>query len=379
MRVNMFRSMLFVLGMLACGMTHAQEQDKQESGFGVEANFIAGRIVKHTVKFTAPIPPLTTAMDVNFLWKTTGKKGWQQRRRYPQVGLGITYTDYGNNQVFGNCVGVYPNILIPIYNNNRFEFTLRMGDGVGYVTRKFQRTAPVDTVNVAIGTHLNDFGIFMFDMRYHVNQHWQLQYGFQFTHISNGGTEQPNLGVNTAGAHIGAIYHPDTYHPKHIKRELPDLPNRWEFNARMDLSYKQARAAGSPILPSYMPSAFVSRRYLSKNKYFFGVDYAFHNDVLAFMRYYDVDHGRQKQESWDGYVFAGNEFLLGRVGIVTQLGVNYKNTFLKFDPYCEKIGGNLYLMHHEHGAVKDVFFSAMLLAHGFVAELAEFGLGVGVF
>ncbi len=355
----------------------AHAQDCAKSELGIEANLLVAKVAKHTAKFKAPIPAISSALDVNFTWKTNGKKDWHIRRHCPKVGLGMTYTDYGDNQVYGNCLAVYTNVEIPLIRRDNFEWTMRIGDGVGYVTRKYQTVFPVDTLNNAIGSHLNDFGILMSDLRYRVDCHWLLQGGINLTHISNGGTASPNLGVNTVGIHAGAIYYPGKNQPKPVDREVPKLKNRWLIQARMDFSYKKARTTDSPYLASYMPSVYISRRYKGKNKLFFGVDYAFHNDVLAFMRHYDVHAGHQRQESWDGYIFAGNEFMLGRVGVITQLGVNYKSTFLKFDPYCEKLGGHLYLFQNEKGIVKETFISTLLLAHALTAELVEFGLGVG--
>jgi lipid A 3-O-deacylase PagL len=377
--MHLHSKLLLTLAVTAVSITNIYGQDVMPlQGEGVEANFLAARVVKHTVKFTAPIPPLTTAIDVNFVWQTYGKREWEQRRNYPLLGLGMTYTDYGNEKVFGNCVGLYPNIQFRILQTRKMEWTLRFGDGIGYVTKKYQKTQPVDTVNTAISTHLNDFAMLMIDLRYLLNEHWHLQYGINFTHISNGGTESPNLGVNTAGTHIGVRYFPVTYRPKRLIKQLPKLSDRWLFQARMDFSYRQARAAGNPILPVYMPSVYVSRRWLSKNKFFGGVDYAFHNDVLAFLNTYCSNLDHKIDRSWDGYVFVGNEFLMGRIGLVTQVGVNYHQTYLKFDPYCEKLGGNIYIIKKEHGPIKELFISGFLLAHGFVAELAEFGAGIGL-
>jgi hypothetical protein len=355
----------------------AQER-KAADGFGVEMNFLAGKVVKHTAKFTAPIPSLTTALDINLVWQTYGKKDWEQRRNFPVVGVGVTYTDYGNNQVFGNCLGVYPNIQMRLIRRPAWEWTMRIGDGLGYVTKKYQKALPVDTLNTAIGSHLNDFAILMMDFRYHINKHWHIQYGLSFTHISNAGTEQPNLGVNTVAAHLGVMYFPVTFRPKPSIRELPRLPNRWLLEVRNGISYKEARATGSPVLPTYMSSVYASRRWLGKNKYFFGVDGAFHNDVLAFLNTYCDNLPGKKQRSWDGAVFGGNELLVGRFGIVTQLGVYYKQTYLKFDPVYEKIGGNFYFINKESGPVKELFISALLLTHSASAELAEFGVGVGL-
>ena len=98
------------------GPLKGQDQSSLQ-GFGIEANALAGKVIKHTVKFTAPIPTLSSAFDVNFIWQTYGKKDWQQRRRFPLIGIGLTYTDYGLNPVFGNCIGIYPNLQIPLINS----------------------------------------------------------------------------------------------------------------------------------------------------------------------------------------------------------------------------------------------------------------------
>ena len=61
-----------------------QEQAKW-SGLGIEANFVAGKVLKHTNKFLAPVPELSTAYEINFMQQTYGKKAWHQRRNYPRV------------------------------------------------------------------------------------------------------------------------------------------------------------------------------------------------------------------------------------------------------------------------------------------------------
>ena len=373
-----FLSPLFFL-LFGCFSPVVAQEKAAMPGFGIEANALGGKVIKHSYKFTAPIPTMSSAFDVNFIWQTYGKKEWHQRRHYPLIGLGITYTDYGLNQVFGNCVGVYPNIQIPLIRGKKLEWTFRLGDGLGYVTRKYQATAPADTLNNAIGSHLNDFAIFMTDLRYHLNEHWQLQVGGNFTHISNADYHQPNLGVNMAGVHVGVQFYPDGYRPKPLIRELPRLSNRWLFEFRYSMSFKEARAPkiGDPIAPTYHAAAYVSRRWLGKNKLFGGADYAYHKDVYDFLVNYGVDHGHEKANAWDGGIFAGNEFLEGRVGLVAQVGVYYHQTFLKFDPVYEKIGANFYLIQNEHGAVKELFLSAILLTHMTVAEYAEFGIGAG--
>ena len=376
----MLRFLLSFIFFTFCTLSIVSAQDQSSlQGFGIEANVLAGKIIKHTRKFTAPIPDLSSAFDVNFIWQTYGKKDWQQRRRFPLLGIGVTYTDYGLNQVFGNCLGVYTNIQIPLIRGKNIEWTLRIGDGIGYVTKKYQSSTPIDTINNAIGSHLNDFGIFMTDVRVHVDEHWQLQFGANFTHISNADYHQPNLGVNMAGIHCGVQYYLVSYKPKHVVNELPKLSNRWLFELQYGMSFKEARAPkmSNPIDPTYHGSVFASKRWLGKNKFFGGVDYAYHKDVYDFLINYGVDYGHEKAHAWDGAFFAGNEFLEGRVGIVTQIGFYYHQTFLKFDAVYEKLGGNFYIIKSEQGTFKEFYISARLLTHEAVAEYAEFGIGAG--
>ena len=181
-----------------------------------------------------------------------------------------------------------------------------------------------------------------------------------------------------AGIHIGAQYFPVTFKPKCIRKDLPKIKNYWVVNMRGGVGYKEARAKGNPILPKYIGALSVGRRWHGRHKAFIGIDYAYHNDVYAFLKNYGVDYGHEMGNAWDGSVFAGDEYMVGNLGIIGQIGVYYRQTFLKFDPYFEKFGCNYYLFKRTHGFFKETYLSAMLLTHGIKAEYSEFGLGIGL-
>lgn len=347
------------------------------AGFGVEANAIAGKVYRHEKKFTLPIPALTTGFDLNLLRHTYGKKKWHQRRNYPTLGIGITYLNYGIDSIYGRCFGLYPNITIPLITGKKLEWTLRVGDGIGYVTKTYSRVNPVDTINVAIGAHINDFAMFMSNLSYHINPHWNIQLGAHMTHISNASFRKPNLGINMWGANIGISYYPVTSRPAHIVRQQAPLKNRWLIQARLGYSQVSSYTAGGPLYPVYIATGYVSRRWLGKNKLFGGLDYSYHENVYAHLVNNRLATGQENVNSYKSAVFAGNEFLFGRVGIVLQAGVYVKQAYLKLDPFYQKIGGNYYLVQKEHGPVKELFLSVFLKAHKSVAEFGEIGLGIG--
>ena len=371
----------YFLALLLMPMVSAAQNDVQNvppwSGFGIELNAIGGKVYKHEAKFTVPIPTLSTGLDVNLMLHTYGKKEWEQRRKYPTIGLGFTYTNYGIDSIYGRCLSIYPNIELPLVRGRKLEWTLRIGDGLGYVTRHFSRVAPVDTLNVAIGSHLNDFFMFMTDLRYHINSHWDIQLGANFDHISDASFSKPNLGVNMYGGHIGLRYFPVTSIPRHIIRKLEPLKNRWLAEARLGLAYVSNNAPGGPLYPVYIATGYVSRRWLSKNKAFAGIDYSYHSDVYAFLRNNQIYPGNEAQHSYKSAIFIGNEFMLGKVGAVLQLGVYTKQAALRMDPYYEKIGGNYYIIQRERGPIKELFISAFLKTHKIIAEFGEFGIGFG--
>jgi hypothetical protein len=376
----MVKFFLIIFGLCFYNISVAQENTQSAppwSGFGIETIAMGGKVFKHEEKFRLPIPKLSTGLDVDLILHTYGKRPWEQRRKYPTIGLGITYTDYGIDSVYGRCISMYPNIILPIVTGKSLEWTLRIGDGIGYVTKRYSRVNPVDTINGAIGSHLNDFAMFSSDLRYHVNEHWDIQIGGHFTHISDASYHKPNLGVNLYGAHIGVRYFPVTSRPKHMVRELQPLKNRWLAQVRLSMAYVSSEAPNGPLYPVYIASGYMSKRWLSKNKAFAGLDYSYHEDIYAFLRNNQIYPGTESQHSYKSAVFFGNEFLMGRIGVVLQIGVYLAQSALKQDPYYEKIGGHYYIVQKERGPIKEFFLSAFLKTHKTIAELGEFGLGFG--
>ncbi len=354
-----------------------QDELSKWTGIGIETNLIAGKVIKHEAKFTLPIPALSTGLDVNLVYKTYGKKAWQQRRHYPGLGLGFTYLHYGIDPVYGNCLGVYPNITIPLYTSKKLALNIRLGDGIGYINKIYSRTAPVDTINVAIGAHFNDFAMIAGTLRYTINPHWDMELGADMIHISNATTEKPNLGINMMGLTMGFRYFPVSSHPKPISGAGTALKTRWLAQLHYGMASVASYTPGGPSYPVYLGSAYVAYRVLGKNKFMAGLDYSYHSDTYYFLRNTLLTPGNEAQNSWKSAFIVGNEFLYGRVGILLQLAYYLRQSYIRKDDFYEKIGVNYYLVQKEKDPIKELYLSAHLKSHGTVAELGELGVGVG--
>ena len=348
-----------------------------QPGLGIEVNALAGKVIKHEAKFTLPIPSLTTGADVNMVWHTYGRQPWQQRRHYPRLGLAVAMVDYGIPSVYGTVYGIYPNITLPLANGNP-EWTVRIGNGIGYVTNKYSRTGTVNTVNVAIGASLNDFIMLRTDARYRINTHWSVNGGLFVSHISNGSVRKPNLGINVVGAGIGVSYYPATSVPARIATSLPTLSNRWLVQARYSMSLVSAFVPGGPLHPVYIGTLAMSRRWRSHNKLFAGADYSWHQSTYAYLHNNGLAQGQEVAQSGKAAIIAGNEFLLGRVGIITQLGVYVWHSYLRREDVYQKVCLSYYMVQRERGPFKELSVLVGVKSHLNVAEMGELGVGIGL-
>lgn len=372
-------SRYLLLLLIACNFclnVKAQEQ-RDWSGFGIESNVMIGKIIRHTPRFTGTLPDHIYSFDINLIKKTRGQKDWQQRRHYPQIGIGFHYNNYNMPGVFGQTFGIFPNIQLNLIKGETFEWTVRAGMGVCYDTKPYERTPNSNLENVAIGGHWNNVSPFSTDIRWKVNQHWDIQAGLNFSHVSNAAFQQPNLGINSYGAHIGVRYFPVTSKPVKIIKDLPDLKNRWLLQARYSMAFIENSPADGPLNAVYMGALFVSKRYLSRNKLYAGVDYTYNSAKYAKLKSIEHFQGEEYKYSTQAAIFLGNEFLVGRLGILFQLGYYVHEMDEQEDNIYQKVGGNFYFIQKEKGPLKELFFSAILKTHKGTAEFFEMGLGVG--
>jgi hypothetical protein len=374
------RAVLLFAAMLSIGMSNPvlAQQSPPWSGFGLEANAWFGKMIKHTANFTGPLPDHSYVFELNLIKKTYGQKDWQQRRNYPQIGLDLLWVNYNMNDVYGQVFGLAPNITLPLLRYRDWELSFRAGMGVGFATRPYERFQNRNIENVALGGHWNNISPFSLDVRRRLDQHWDIQCGLSFVHVSNAAFQQPNLGINMYSAHLGLRYFPVTSEPEKISRHLAPLRNRWMANAHAGIAFVEHSPADGPLFPVYMADIYLSKRYWSKNKIYAGLGYAYDTEVYALLKSIEEHPGNEKKYSWMATVFAGHEFLIGHMGIVFELGAYLKTANNRNDRIYQKVGGNFYFIQKEKGLLKTLYASAYLKTHMFQAQWFALGLGLGI-
>ncbi len=363
--------------MLAGNTQKLFAQNDKLAGYGIELNPSFGKVIKHNYIFP-PVPGQSYALDINILKRTTGNKEWQVRRKKPLVGLGITYTNYGIDSIYGKCIGLYPVLELPIVRGENLEWTCRFGLGVGYITKRFERYPSWDTVNNLIGSHMNNFTLFTTQLRYKASHNLHVHAGFNFSHLSNGSFRLPNLGINMYGGHIGVRYFPVTDAPQERNVQAEQLPNRWMVQARVGMGITEFNNVDGPLYPVYAATLYASRRYGSRNKILAGIDYSYFTSAYAFMRFNEIEIGNERANSWEGVIFIGHEFLFGKLGIVAQVGFPFRHTAVNDDKTIQKMGYSYYLLQNEQGILKELSLNGFIKSNNLEASHLEFGLGFGI-
>ena len=363
--------------MLMASSSLFAQQASRLAGYGVEINTIYGKVLKHNYIFP-PLPASSYAIDVCILKQTTGEKAWQSERKFPLVGLGITYTDYGIDVVYGKCIGLYPVWEIPIVKGDRLEWTCRFGYGIGYVTRTYERAPSWNLENNLIGSHINNFTMFTTQLRYKFSDKIHMHTGFNFSHISNGSFRWPNLGINMYGGHIGVRYFPVTDNPQRTAATKTKLPNRWGAQLRLGMGMVEYNNTDGPFYPVYAATVLGSWRYGGKNKVLAGVDYNYYSSVHDFLRNNEVEVGEEKAASWEGAIFIGHEFVIGKIGVIAQFGMPFKTTYINDDKTIQKLGYCYYVVQKEEGLLKDLTLNCFIKSNNLEAANLEFGIGAGL-
>lgn len=133
--------------------------------------------------------------------QVSGDRPWHRAFGRPRYGALLVHTRLANPRHIGDAIGAVPYLVLPLAQGERLVLGLRMGWGVGYVAKPFDRRS--NTVQIAIGSRLNTAIQLMPELRWQAGR-LSLHAALGLDHWSNGSAKQPNLGLNYISASIGA-------------------------------------------------------------------------------------------------------------------------------------------------------------------------------
>ena len=282
---------------------------------GAQTHF--GRILAHSES----IKPLTD----NYMWGFQAdvsrlrhtKKSWNTCNCYSQNGLSFSYFNYNNPRELGSSMNVAV-FAEPQLTYGKSSLSFRAAAGISYLTRVYH---PADNPrNLFFSNPWSGLLQIQLTTRYPLGKHWRLRGSGSYSHVSNGGSRQPNKGMNFPTVSIGLEYSSAFIKMKRrAKKSMTDKSVRYgagmSYNTRsVDASgaYSDSRRAVMGLHGgAYKP---VSRMH--------GIGLG----LEAFLDHSLKERARQTGESLDHHIVSGlisHHFLFGHFDFMQSLGIYF--------------------------------------------------------
>ncbi|MCB0793738.1 MAG: acyloxyacyl hydrolase [Flavobacteriales bacterium] len=303
------------------------------------------------------------AVEVFAERQVDGSKPWQRAYAMPSIGVGFLYTDMANPERIGTTVRLLPYVQLPIVRGRKSDFGMRLGWGIGYVARPYDRTD--NTKQIAIGSQVNAAIQIMAEHRVRVDR-WRLHSGFGIDHWSNGSFRLPNLGLNMLALNLGVSYalSQAPAEPLALDTTIRSMPRREGLVIA-------AFGVNESILPytgqysAYTLTGDVLWRLTPKTGVCAGGD-VFNKGSLATLDERMKDRSRLEYTQFG--LHGGYALLLGRGEVFLQMGAYLYTPVPDDAPVYHRLG-----IRYRPGA--RLVLNMSLKSHYAVADHWEFGLG----
>lgn len=348
-----------------------------EKGWSVEPSFHIGKILKHSDRLLFDVENPSYGFDVNFTFKKTGKRLWEEKLKYPKTGISLWYFNLGDPKMFGEAIGFAPNISVPLYKSEKLEGRFQVGWGLVYVTKKYDIIE--NPIGNALGSNVNSLNTFKFQLDYKLARQWKIKTGLSFTHFSNGASQLPNYGLNIPAFMLGAIYTPKPLAPTDFVKleESTENKKKWGVSAYLALAYKELNPANGPRYPFYIVSLALTSQKNSFSQLSYGVNYEYSTSQyrIGLDSYTFNSESEARRKSTRLGVFIAHEFFLNNVGVFTQAGTYIPgfNYGVK-NPIFTKLGIRYHLPKVGKPATR-FYFGVYLKSHAITAEYLSLGIG----
>ena len=281
-----------------------------------------------TVVHTPAVKPIGGAHPIGFGFEISKQAKdsatYHLCSAFPRVGLQLQYFHYGT-PILGNSV-MASYFIQPAYRlNNTINFFFRTTIGVSYSDNPFNQYSKIDTLNENYSLRINPYLQVGAGFGFRIDKHLSLDISGTFDHISNGNWKRPNKGLNWITSSLSLVYNP--------KGSL--LPKMHRLHDKFWETRPWNYTLGSLVVTQQGYSGFTAgyqRMYaaggfIEASKQI-GRIHGFVTGLQAYYNRLKVDpynpltsNSPQKHSSVLAGLYAGHEFLLGRVIISQVVGL----------------------------------------------------------
>ena len=340
-------------------LTSAQE--KQPWEVGVRGSY--GFLWPHRQDLWVLVEKHAIGIELFAEKKVNGDKPWHQYYKGPSYGVGLLYANFANPEKIGTVVRVLPYLYLPFSNNGKSSFGMRLGWGVGYVAKPYDRRE--NTQQIAIGSSLNMAVLFMAEYHRTFGRN-TLMAGIGIDHWSNGSYKQPNLGINYLALNIGVSralgpVEPYVHRPDSSCYKCP----KHTYTVVFGFGVNEVERPYSGQYTAYSIAAQRQWRVSRKTALAAGVD-IFNKGSLAF--YDESSEGRPRIEYTQVGLHGEYALVLGNNELYFNMGVYVYTPVPEDSKVFHRVG-------YRYKAGKHLLLNFSLKSHYAVADHVEIGIG----
>lgn len=278
------------------------------------------------------------SLALKFGWQNPGYTNWQKIYHVPYYGLGLYMANFNNAIEMGNPMALYGFFGIPIFRLKKLEMYTELQLGAAFNPTHYDSLS--NPMNIAIGSFFTLYVDVGLNVVYPITKKLDLGIGISFTHLSNGGLERPNRGLNLFAPSIELKYH---------IASRPDVRNIDVANKKLEKSndlyimagYGNHQMVEHELDSNYYSVVGIGLTYSIQHSNAFrsgiGVDFNYLRSLSAL-----PDGTPGEQATWDnltiGFVYAP-EFLIGRLSLVMGIGIYAKHhNYGNFEKLYQRAG-----------------------------------------
>jgi hypothetical protein len=314
------------------------------------------------------------AYEISLMKATYGRTRWEYKYNYPFIGVSYWYSGLGNTPTLGSAHAVFPFINFPLLNREGFNFYFRLGVGLAYLTKPYDRYENYG--NLAIGSHLNGAVNLLVEGRWRMGRRFMAAAGVGLMHFSNGAIKLPNYGVNIPCAHAAVSYRL-TRENVHLRRKLLPELYPFEFDGKKFLNLDLNVGFGVKDMQATLGNGnlfLVTTGYVNlmlpvsfKSRFGLGFDASYDASDEKTLEMKGIEPNHRINLVKTG-INAAYELEFSRMSIMLNLG-SYISGLDKSDGYVyEKLAIRV-------GITRNIYGSLMLKAHYAKADYITFGVG----
>lgn len=283
-------------------------------------------------------------------------------RPLTQWGAGLFFGQTGSKKYIGKMGGAFSYIKLPVFKYRSLNSSIRLGAGLGWIEKPYNTVT--NHKNVIIGSAINGYINALWQNEFSVSNNVSLNAGLSFSHLSNGSSTLPNLGLNIPALSLGVRYHVTPNKSRVLPLE-EGKTGKWSLDAFTSVGVKQVPWIGSKRYLVNVANIETAKNVSLRSSFGGGI-------FLFYDRTYKLDmsdiypYTRDVSNAQAG-LYALYRFQAGRVVIPLQFGIPLVNKEANSQLF-QQIGARYSISKKWSGQF-------LLKTFGGKADLIHFGVG----